>query len=113
MALLKKELLSSDMLVLASPLYFGGVSAQLKASIDRWYEFNRQLTAKHLRSAIIVTAYSASDKIMAAVQVHYALLCEYKQFTDMGQIWGVGCGTPDKTRVSGFVEQAYRLGKSF
>ena len=43
---LREKILSSDMLVFVTPLYYYGMSAQLKAAVDRFCSFNSSLTAK-------------------------------------------------------------------
>ena len=48
MAGLKEQILASDMVVFVTPLYYFGMSAQLKTVIDRFYSFNGQLSAKGL-----------------------------------------------------------------
>ena len=40
-------LLQADMAVFVTPLYYFGVSAQLKAVIDRFYSFTGKLSAKN------------------------------------------------------------------
>lgn len=40
MTMIKESLLTSDMIVLATPLYYYGFSAQLKMVIDRFCAFN-------------------------------------------------------------------------
>lgn len=50
MAGLKEQMLGSDMVVFATPLYYFGMSAQLKTVIDRLYSFTGQLSAKGLRA---------------------------------------------------------------
>ncbi len=48
MAGLKEQILASDMVVFVTPLYYFGMSAQLKTVIDRFYSFNGQLSVKGL-----------------------------------------------------------------
>ena len=45
---LRRRILASDMVVFVTPLYYFGMSAQLKTAIDRFYSFNDELSAKHL-----------------------------------------------------------------
>ena len=56
MAGLKEQILGSDMAVFVTPLYYFGMSAQLKTVIDRFYSFNGQLSAKGLKTALIAAA---------------------------------------------------------
>ena len=45
MAELRRALLAADMVVFATPLYYYGMTAQLKTIIDRFYAFSFKLTA--------------------------------------------------------------------
>ena len=49
MAQARSAILSCDMLVFVTPLYYFGMSAQLKMLIDRFYAFNGELSAKRLK----------------------------------------------------------------
>lgn len=112
MASLKKAILSSDMIVLVTPLYYFGFSAQLKCVIDRFYSFNSELQSKHLKSALIVAAWDDNDWTMQDIAAHYETLCRYLEMEDMGAILGCGCGTVGMTRGSLFMKKAYELGRS-
>lgn len=109
---IREALLSSDMVVLVTPLYYFGVSAQLKSVIDRFYAFNGQLSSKHLRSALIVAAWDSNDWTMTDVSTHYVTLCRYLHFEDMGQVLGTGCGSPSMTQRSPHMREAYELGRN-
>lgn len=109
---LKEYILSSDMVVFVSPLYYFGFSAQLKMVIDRFYSFNGKLTSKGLKTALIVAAWDSNKWTMTDISAHYNTLCKYLNFKDVGQILGIGCGTPSMTKNTKFVQEAYNLGKS-
>lgn len=111
MAGLRDRLLRTDLVVFITPLYYFGMSAQLKMVIDRFYSFNSALQERHLQSILIVAAWNSDDWTMEALQVHYKTLCRYLNFTDRGAILATGCGTADQTRASPFMQQAFELGK--
>ena len=112
MARLKEQILCTDMMVFVTPLYYFGMSAQLKMVIDRFYSFNGALTGKHLKTALIVAAWDAKEWTMQDIQSHYETLCGYLNFQDQGQILGYGCGTVSMTKGTRYPKQAYELGKS-
>lgn len=68
---LRDLMLSSDMVVFVTPLYYYGFSSQLKMTIDRWYSFTTRLTAKHLKTALIVAAWDSNDWTMNDISNHY------------------------------------------
>ena len=53
---LKELMLSHDMIVFVSPLYYVDLSAQLKAAIDRIYSFTMELSSMHKKTAFICAA---------------------------------------------------------
>ncbi len=109
---IRKTLQQSDMVVFATPLYYYGMSAQLKTVVDRFCAFNSSLNSRHLKSALLTVAWNADDWTFEALTAHYNTLVRYINFEDMGMILGYGCGTPSMTKRSGYPEQAYKLGKS-
>lgn len=112
MAELRRQILASDMVVFVTPLYYFGMSAQLKTVIDRFYSFNGQLSSVGLKTALIATAWDSNDWTMQNLSAHYQTLCRYLNFKDQGMILGTGCGTVSQTHTSRFPKLAYELGKS-
>ena len=109
--ILKKEILGADMIVFATPLYYYGMSAQLKIAVDRFCSYNSSLHAKHMRSALLAVAWNADDWTFDALSAHYKTLVRYCNFSDQGMVLGYGCGTPGMTKRSRAVRDAYELGK--
>ena len=109
---LRDLMLSSDMVVFVTPLYYYGFSSQLKMTIDRWYSFTTRLSAKHLKTALIVAAWDSNDWTMNDIANHYHTLCRYMDFQDIGMILGKGCGSVPMTKSSPYMKKAYELGKS-
>lgn len=109
---IREALLAADMAVFVTPVYYFGMSAQLKMVIDRFYSYTMRLSAKHLRTVLIAAAWDANADVMPYLAGHYEKLCRYMHFTDCGRILGTGCGTPSMTRRSSHMQAAYQLGKS-
>lgn len=111
MGAVRSSLLAADMVVLATPLYYYGMSAQLKTVVDRFCSFNASLTARHLKSALLAVAWNGDDWTFEALAAHYRTLVRYLQMDDCGIVLGRGCGTPAMTRRSEAVKEAYGLGR--
>ena len=109
---IKEKLLKSDMLVFATPLYYYGMSAQLKTVIDRFCAYNSSLNSRHLKSALLTVAWNSDDWTFEALEAHYKTLVRYINFEEMGMVLGYGCGSPGMTKRSGYPEKAYQLGRS-
>ena len=87
-AIIRHELLSSDMVVFATPLYYYGMSAQLKTVVDRFCAYNSGLNSRHLRSALLTVAWNADDWTFEALEAHYKTLVRYIRFEDKGMVLG-------------------------
>ena len=109
---IRKKLLSADMVVFATPLYYYGMSAQLKTVVDRFCAYNSSLNSRHLRSALLTVAWNSDDWTFDALEAHYKTLVRYINFRDAGMVLGYGCGTPAMTKRSRYPKEAYQLGKS-
>ena len=107
---IRQEILTSHMLVFVTPLYYYGMSAQLKTMIDRFCAFNSSLQRKHMKSALLAAAWNSDDWTFEALEAHYKTLVRYLNLTDMGMVLGYGCGTPSMTQHSPYPQQAYSLG---
>lgn len=108
---IRTKLLASDMVVFATPLYYYGMSAQLKTVVDRFCAYNSSLNSKHLKFALLTVAWNADDWTFEALEAHYKTLVRYINFEDKGMILGYGCGSPTMTQRSRYPEEAYKLGR--
>lgn len=106
----RKEILEADMMVFVTPLYYYGMSAQLKTMIDRFCAFNSSIQRKHMKSALLAVAWNSDNWTFQALEAHYKTLVQYLNLEDMGMVLGTGCGTTSMTQHSQFPKQAYQLG---
>jgi len=109
--LIRKKLLASDMVVFATPLYYYGMTAQLKTVVDRFCAYNSSLNSRHLKSALLTVAWNGDDWTFDALKAHYKTLVRYIHLKDCGMVLGYGCGTPGMTKRSRYPQEAYQLGK--
>ncbi len=109
---LREKILSTDMLVFATPLYYYGMTAQMKAVIDRFCSANPRISGKHLKSALLSVAWNDDGWTFAALEAHYETLVRYLNLRDCGRVLVGGCGTPSMTARSGFPAKARALGAS-
>lgn len=112
METIRLALLQTDMVVFATPLYYYGMSAQMKTVVDRFCAFNSSLNSRHLKSALLTVAWNADDWTFEALTAHYQTLVRYINFEDQGMVLGYGCGSPAMTKRSSYPERAYQMGKN-
>ena len=109
---IRRTILEADIIVFVTPLYYYGMSAQLKILIDRFCAFNSSIQRNRMRSALLSVAWNDDSWTFEALEVHYKTLVRYLNLTDMGMVLGTGCGTVNMTRQSKFPKLAYELGRS-
>ena len=109
---LREQILLSDALVFATPLYYYGMTAQLKTVIDRFCAANPSITGKRFKSALLAVAWNADGWTFDALEAHYNTLVRYLNMRDCGRVLGRGCGTPAMTARSRYMREAYELGRS-
>lgn len=111
MAEVLQKMIDSDVLVLASPVYFYSIDAQLKAVIDRTVA--RWLEVKNKEFYYIVTmadeAHSSADTTLACFR-GYADCVE--SAVEKGVIIGSGVYEPGKVKNTLAMKQAYEMGKN-
>lgn len=108
---IRAKILDADMLVFVTPLYYYGMSAQLKSLIDRFCAFNGSIQRKRMKSALLTVAWNSDDWTFDALEAHYKTLVRYLNLKDMGMILGTGCGTTEMTKSSKFPKLAYEMGR--
>lgn len=105
---LMPKMLEADLLVLVTPLYYYGMSAQLKIIVDRFYARTTKLNGK--KSIFMATAWNSADWTFEALKNHYETLVRYMNWEDCGQVWAIGCGYRSAVENSEFADAAFKIG---
>jgi multimeric flavodoxin WrbA len=105
---LMPKMLEADLIVLTTPLYYFGMSAQLKVIVDRFYSRTGKLHGK--KSIMMATAYNNADWTMEALVNHYETLVRYMEWQDVGRVMATGCGARSLVEKSPFADMAYKIG---
>lgn len=108
---LREPLIKADLIALVTPMYYFGISAQLKTVIDRFYAINGPLHVS--KKAVLMMTYANSNPNEAKpIIAHYEQLCEYMGWTDVGQIIVPGVWPVGAINHTDAPNRAYTLGKS-
>ena len=105
------KLAAADVVAVASPVYFYGLSASLKAVIDRLHTPLRKTFRIQGLVLLLVGATELPD-LFDSVVIQYELVLRFFGLEDMGRVL-VG-GVKDEGDIEGneSLEAAYRLGRS-
>lgn len=109
---LRPKLIEADMVVFATPMYYFGISAQMKRVIDRFYAINGQIKGVPKKAAFLMTYADTSRKEAEPMLVHYHTLMEYLGWTSMGEVVASGVWTAGSVRNTDYPQHAYLLGKN-
>ena len=111
MAEILKKMIDADVLVLASPVYFYSIDAQLKAVIDRTVA--RWLEVKNKEFYYIITM---ADEEKASAETTLACFRGYADCVEgaaeKGVLIGSGVYEPGKVKNTPAMRQAYEMGRN-
>ena len=107
----KENIADADAVVFASPVYYFGISAQLKTVIDRFYAINEQIHV-HKKAALILTYADSAQKTAQPIISHYETMLGYLGWEDAGQIAASGVWAAGSVNNTNYPKMAYELGKN-
>lgn len=118
MAEVLQKMIDADVIVMASPVYFYSIDAQLKAVIDRTVA--RWLEVKNKDFYYVVTMadedVSSADATLACLRGYAACVRGYaacvRGAQEKGVIIGSGVYEPGKVKDKPAMQQAYQMGKN-
>ena len=103
----------SDVVVLATPLYYWNMSGQLRTAVDRLFaleEGDGNLLRGHNRSSALLMA--AEGRGFEDVLLYYNHLMEHLRWENLGHVLAGGNGDVGDIEGKPELQQAYNLGKS-
>lgn len=104
------EILSADMIVLVTPLYYFQMTAQLKTVLDRLMPQRAALRKHPMKSAMLVTCGSNTDWNMDAIMAHYKVLQQYLPWEDQGVVLARNVFARKDIESTAFPADAHALG---
>ena len=100
----------ADMLVVASPVYFYGLSAQLKAVIDRCHNPIRD-TFKIKKTAILFVGAATLPELFDSILTQYQLCLNFFKLEDAGRVLVRGVKDKDDIKNTNALNEAFELGQ--
>lgn len=106
-----EKLRNADMVVIASPVYFYGISAQLKAIIDRLHTpVRNEFSVKKL--ALLLVGAATLPELFDAIKLQYQLVLNFFHLEDAGMVLVRGVKDIGDIKKTNALEEAYQLGAS-
>ncbi len=105
---LMPELLKADIIVLITPLYYYGMSTQLKTVLDRFYARTGRISGK--QSVLLAAAGSDVPWAMDCLNKYYATLSSYMRWQNRGTVFAPNCKTRAEILKTNYPQAAYDLG---
>ena len=109
---IRPALLEADVVVFVSPVYYFGITSQLKAVIDRFFAVNGQLRESKKTAYLISVCGDAEDWVMDGLRIHFTNICRYLNWEEGGRLLAEGFYDAAGIKESDWPEQARKLGAS-
>ena len=111
MALICQKLMRADTLIVASPVYFYGVSAQLKTLIDRLHTpMRNEFRIKRL--GLILAGAASLPDLFDPIVMQYRMICRFFGLEDIGMVLVRGVKDAGDVLAGDGLQRAYGLGVS-
>lgn len=111
MSIIYEKLRKAEVIVIASPVYFYGISAQLKAVIDRLHTPLRNKFATKKLGLLLVAAAS-SPSFFDPIKLQYQMILDFFGLEDIGMVLVKGVKEKGDIKDNPALEEAFTLGKN-
>ena len=111
MKIIYEKMANVDMLVIASPVYFYGLSAQLKAVIDRFHNPIRD-TFRIKKMALLLVGAATLPELFDSILAQYRLCLNFFKLEDAGHVLVRGVKEKGDIKNTDALNEAFKLGQS-
>ena len=110
MSIIYEKMSKADVLVIASPVYFYGLSAQLKAVIDRCHNPLRD-TFHIKKMALLLVGAASLSELFDSILAQYRLCLNFFKMEDAGHVLVGGAKEKGDVRNGDALQEAFELGQ--
>ena len=110
MSLIYEKMNQADILVIASPVYFYGLSAQLKTVIDRCHNPIRD-TFRIKKMALLLVGAATLPELFDSIFVQYQLCLNFFKLEDAGRVLVRGVKDKGDIKNTNALDEAFELGQ--
>lgn len=103
------SILESQVVVFSTPLYYYGMTAQLKAVLDHFNSRKAQLTQQSKSAILLANCGGSAPWSMNGIVIHFDCFLRFLHWRDGGHV--LATGLAERTiEETGALEEAYKLG---
>ena len=106
-----EKMAHADILVIASPVYFYGLSAQLKAVIDRCHNPIRD-TFKIKKTSLLLVGAATLPELFDSILAQYQLCLNFFNLEDVGRVLVRGVKDKCDIKNTNALNEAFELGQN-
>ena len=110
MSIIYEKMAHTDMLVIASPVYFYGISAQLKTIIDRLHNPIRD-TFPIKKMALLLVGAATLPELFDSILTEYILCLNFFKLEDAGRVLVRGVKEKGDIKNTDALNEAFKLGQ--
>lgn len=111
MQIVYEKMAKAEMLVIASPVYFYGLSAQLKTVIDRFHNPIRDTFHIH-KTALLLVGAASLPELFDSIIMQYELCLKFFKMEDVGRVLVRGAKDKGDVKNGDSLQKAFELGQS-
>jgi len=115
MIALYEKIRAADGLILGTPIYWWGPTAQMKTFLDRWYAIAREAVAHRLVGKKVALLYAFGDDDAATAEPADAMFANSMRYLKMpivGRVFASAWKRDDIYKVPEKLQEAYQLGQT-
>ena len=111
MVIIYEKMAHADILVIASPVYFYGLSAQMKAVIDRFHNPIRD-TFHIKKTALLLVGAATIPELFDSIVTQYQLCLNFFKMEDAGRVLVRGVKDKGDIKDNEALNESFLLGKN-
>lgn len=103
-------LLAADAIVLVTPIYYFGMTAQLKTVLDRMYALGRRMRKREQQLLFLVAAGDSEPSVLNGLYGQGESLRQWTHWRDGGTLAALGCHEPGDLDATDYLQKAFAMG---
>lgn len=108
---LREPLVTSDLVLFSSPMYYFGISSQLKAVIDRFYAIDQRIMGGK-QECLIATYWTTNQAKASGIVETYKNMLYYLRWTDRGVLLAGGVNAEKEVLNTSYPAQIYEFARN-